>query len=174
MRSPTPRAIALLAISLSLAACGSSSSNSTSAASAVNSKYTAALAFASCMRTHGVPSFPDPKTSGNGGLLIQASNGNTAVNGVAVNGPAFRSAMQACHSKLPNGGHPQPLSASQRNAALKFSACMRSHGLTNFPDPTFSGPGVRLGLSKSSGIDPSSPAFQAAQKACGSVIGKAG
>ncbi len=81
--------------------------------------------------------------------------------------------MRACRSKLPNGGHPQPLSASRRNAILQFSQCMRAHGVTNFPDPTFSGGGVQLRLSQQSGIDPQSPAFQAAQKACGSPIGKA-
>jgi hypothetical protein len=50
--------------------------------------------------------------------------------------------------------------------ALKFSSCMRSHGEPNFPDPTFSGGGVSLKISASSGIEPTSPQFQAAQKAC--------
>jgi hypothetical protein len=132
------------------------------------------LQFASCLRSHGVPNFPDPKTNGNGGMQIQSSNGNTEVNGVKVNGPAFQSALQACRSKLPNGGHPQPLSASRRNQLLQFSQCMRAHGLTNFPDPTFGGGGAQLRLSQQTCIDPRSPAFQAAQKACGSPIGKVG
>lgn len=50
--------------------------------------------------------------------------------------------------------------------ALQFSACMRSHGVKNFPDPSQNGGGVQLKIGKSSGIDPQSPTFQAAQKAC--------
>jgi hypothetical protein len=125
------------------------------------------------MRTHGVPNFPDPTTNGRGGMQIESTPGSTKVNGVTVNGPAFQSAMQACKSKLPNGGRPGPVSASQRQKMLQFSQCMRAHGISGFPDPTFSsGGGVQLQLDKTSGIDPRSPAFQAAQKACGSPIGK--
>jgi hypothetical protein len=54
--------------------------------------------------------------------------------------------------------------------ALKFSACMRSHGERNFPDPEIStsggGTSVRIRVTPSSGIDPGSPAFQDAQRAC--------
>ena len=54
--------------------------------------------------------------------------------------------------------------------ALKFSACMRSHGEPNFPDPEISSSGggtsVRLRVTPSSGIDPGSPTFKAAQQAC--------
>jgi hypothetical protein len=49
--------------------------------------------------------------------------------------------------------------------ALKFSQCMRAHGLTNFPDPSTRGGGIQIG-GPGSGIDPRSPVFQAAQKAC--------
>jgi len=171
--------LGLAAVAASLAACGSSSSSSsTGAASAANagasSNYTQALKFADCVRSHGVPNFPDPKANGNGGLRIEATPGSEKVNGVAVNGPAFQSAMQACHADLPNGGKPQPLSASRRQQALAFSQCMRAHGLTNFPDPTFSGGGAQLRLSASSGLDPNSPAFKSAQAACGAPFGKAG
>jgi hypothetical protein len=124
------------------------------------------------MRTHGVPDFPDPKSNGGGGLLVQASPGGTVVNGVKVNGPAFQAAMQSCKSDLPNGGDPRPLSEAQRNKMLAFSQCMRTHGITNFPDPTFQGGGrIRLAL-KGNGLNPNSPAFQRAQKACGQPLGK--
>ncbi len=175
----------LAAVSLTLAACGSSSSDShsgsaTSAVDAANpgasTKYTKALAFAQCMRTHGVPNFPDPKADGGTRLQIQSSPSGTEVNGVSVNGPAFQSAMQACRSELPNGGNGPALTVSQRNQALKFSACMRSHGVPNFPDPTFSGGGASIAIraGSSGGIDPNSPAFKSAQAACGSPFGKAG
>jgi len=106
-------------------------------------------------------------------MVVQKTPNSTKVNGVSVNGPAFQSAMQACKSYLPNGGNPQPLSAARRNAILAFSQCMRSHGITNFPDPTFQGNRVALQLRVGTGIDPNSPAFQSAQKACGAPFAKA-
>ncbi len=85
--------------------------------------------------------------------------------------------MQKCRRYLPNGGHPPPGGlASARKKALQFAACMRSHGLSNFPDPQVSagpGGGVGIRIGPGSGIDPQSPAFQAAQHACGSIMGKA-
>jgi hypothetical protein len=56
-----------------------------------------------------------------------------------------------------------------------MSRCMRSHGVPNFPDPQFqSGPNGGLGIRlNGTGVDPSSPAFQAAQKECGSILGGA-
>jgi hypothetical protein len=161
-----------------LAACGSSSSNS----DPVQAKASQGIAFAKCMRSHGVPNFPDPGGSG-GNIQIQASatsgsGQSLKVNGVSVNAPAFQSAMQHCQSLMP---HRKP-SASQiaqlKANGVKFAECMRSHGVPNFPDPQIqSGPGggvgVRIG-GPGSGLDPRSPAFQAAQKQCGSLIGVKG
>lgn len=45
--------------------------------------------------------------------------------------------------------------------SLKFSDCMRAHGVSNFPDPSAGG-----GISLGPGLNPQSPSFQAAQKAC--------
>ncbi len=178
MRIPTT--ITLITAGLLLAACGSSTSSSTTGAAsgagvgAGSGNYQKGLQLASCMRSHGVPNFPDPKTTGNGAMLIQSSNGQMAVNGVTVNAPAFQSAMQACHTDLPGGGRPAPLSASRRDSALKFSQCMRAHGLTGFPDPSFARGGVQIRIPDKNGLSPNSPAFKAAQQACGSLLGKAG
>jgi hypothetical protein len=173
---------ALVAIALPLAACGSSNPSTTSA-SAASSKQANGIALANCMRANGVPNFPDPSRTSGGGIAIQQSSHagsrpSTEVNRVPVNGPAFQAAMQKCHSYLPNGGHPPPGGlAAVRQKALKFAACMRSHGVSNFPDPQVSsapggGVGVRIG-GPGSGLDPNSPAFKSAQQACGSIIGKA-
>jgi hypothetical protein len=165
MRSLT--VLSLLAASVGLAACGSSGSSTTNAGA--SSKYQRGLAFASCMRSHGVPNFPDPTSNGAAGMRVQVSPGGTKVNGVTVNGPAFQSAMQSCKSYLPNGGSPSgAVSAQRRQQALKFAQCMRTHGVPNFPDPQFHGGGVLI-----QGINPNDPAFQKAQQACGSLIGKA-
>jgi hypothetical protein len=172
--------LGLLAATLGLAACGSSTPT-TSTAAATNSaavKQASGLAFAKCVRAHGVPNFPDPTSNGQGGIQIQqsqrsGSGPSTKVNGVSVNGPAFQSAMQACRSYLPNGGKPSAAQTAKVKAqALAMSRCMRSHGVSNFPDPTFqSGPnggvGVGIRIGNGSGIDPNSPAFETASKACG-------
>ena len=166
MRRITP-ALVILG-SLALAACGSSSPTATNAAAKTNQM----IAYAKCMRSHGVPNFPDPGSNGNGGIQIQqsqraGSGSSLSVNGVKVNGPAFQSAMQSCRSKLPNGGHPPPLSAARKAAMLQFSRCMRENGLPNFPDPVFgSGGQVQLRVGPQGGLDPNSPAFQKAQAAC--------
>ncbi len=179
--------LSLLAATVGLAACGSSTPTTTNAASTSRAagKQAGGLAFAQCVRAHGVPNFPDPTSNGQGGIRIQQSQQSgsgptTEVNGVSVNGPAFQRAMQTCRSYLPNGGRPSAAQTAKVKAqALAMSRCMRSHGVPNFPDPTFqSGPnggvGVGIRIGNTSGIDPNSPAFQAAQKACGSIFGGAG
>ncbi len=75
---------------------------------------------------------------------------------------------------MPNGGAPpSPAQQAQMQAqALKFSACMRSHGVPSFPDPQFSGGhvGIRIQGGPGTGLDPRSPIFQAAQKACSAEV----
>ncbi|HWE33834.1 MAG TPA: hypothetical protein VG410_10140 [Solirubrobacteraceae bacterium] len=162
-----------------LAACGSSNSNSASSGA---SRAAQGIAFAKCMRSHGVPNFPDPSGGGGGGLEVQASDTGSGqsmkVDGVPVNAPAFQSAMRACQSYIPHKAPSGSQLAAIKKNAVRFSACMRSHGVPNFPDPQFrSGPGGGLGVrigGPGSGLDPKSPAFQAAQKQCGSLIGNKG
>ena len=175
--------LCLAGAGICLAGCGSSSPSSSNAAStgskdpggAVSNQQ--ALRFAACMRSHGVPNFPDP-TGGKIDLRVQqGSNGSTNVNGVNVNGPTFQSAMNTCRSYLPNGGHPTAAqTAKMRAQALAMSRCMRTHGVPNFPDPTFeNAPGGGIGEKiTGAGINPNSPAFQAAAKACGSIFGGSG
>jgi hypothetical protein len=176
--------IVLLAASPLLAACGGSSPSADSAASSASGKRQSMIAFATCMRAHGVPSFPDPGSNGRGGLQIQASQragsgASMTVNGVSVSAPAFQSAMRTCHNYLPNGGAPSAADvAKMKSEALAMARCMRSHGVPNFPDPQFhtgSNGGVAFRLGEAGGRDlSSSPAFQAAQRACGSIFGGAG
>ncbi|HUJ34303.1 MAG TPA: hypothetical protein VLW51_03775, partial [Solirubrobacteraceae bacterium] len=170
--------LCLTGAGLSLAACGGTSSpgagGSTSPQdmAANNSK---ALQFAECMRGHGVPNFPDP-TGGQIDLRVQQTPNSMSVNGVQVNGPAFQSAMKSCQSYLPNGGHPTAAqTAKAKSRALAMSKCMRSHGVPNFPDPQFqTGPNGSIGVRISgAGINPSSPAFQTAQRDCGKIFGGA-
>lgn len=66
-------------------------------------------------------------------------------------------ALAAC------GGSSKPKHATAHGGdpLIAMSKCMRAHGVTNFPDPT--GHGINIG---GTGIDPRSPAFQAAQTKC--------
>lgn len=67
------------------------------------------------------------------------------------------------------GGDGQATQSGGSRGSLKvqggaqFSACMRSHGVRNFPDPSSSG---ALTFNARNGVDPNSPQFQAAQRAC--------
>jgi len=173
--------LSVAAAAVGLAACGSAATDtgggSTNSQGPTAADAAKALAFSRCMRSHGVSNFPDP---GGGQLKIQVQRtpNSTSVNGVEVNGPVFQAAMEACRSYLPNGGHLTAAQTAKAKAqALAMSRCMRSHGVPNFPDPTFqTGPGGGVGVGiqlNGSGIDPNSPAFQTAQKACGKIFGGA-
>lgn len=189
-------AVALASIALLVAGCGGSSSSpsvahlstgtsgdspasgggssSPESRASVQQKM---VAYAQCMRTHGVPEFPEPTE---GKLLLHSSDKNGKVTGLNPESAQFQAAQKVCGKLAPNGGKP-PSAAEQtkmQQQALKFSQCMRSHGVPNFPDPEFShsggGVGIRIGGKKGgpSGIDPNSPQFQAAQKACQSNLPK--
>lgn len=56
-------------------------------------------------------------------------------------------------------------------AAERYSACMRHHGVPNFPDPVFFHHGNEAGLKLTlTGIDKASPEFQAAQQHCAALL----
>jgi hypothetical protein len=65
------------------------------------------------------------------------------------------------------GSSTQSTSTVSSTQGLKFADCMRAHGVPNFPDPITGG---GLQFRPGSGIDPSSPAFQAAQSACSKLL----
>ena len=85
--------------------------------------------------------------------------------------PHFKSAQQACRKLLPGGGpgsgSNHQITPSEQSQYLKAAACIRSHGVPNFPDPTFSGGGVHI---EHQNLNESSPAFKAAVHACESLI----
>ncbi len=155
-----PIAFAAVSVALGLAACGSSKPKATAAS---NSQ----LALAQCMRAHGVPNFPDPIVGpGGAGFSISQSlsGGPLSVDGITFGGPAFTSAGKTC--KLFGGGTaPPPVSESQKLQEFHFAECMRAHGVPKFPDPVFP-PGGGIERKLSPGVNPDSPAFQRAAKAC--------
>lgn len=135
-----PAAIATAALSLLLAACSGSPSPAGSS-HAGESATTKALAYAGCMRSHGVPDFPDPDAAG------QFSK-NT-LQRLSASNSRYQTATLACAHALPNsGGGPTAAQLRQEwNGMASFARCMRAHGEPSWPDPTAYPP------------DPSRPTF---------------
>jgi hypothetical protein len=143
-------------VALLAAACGGGLASAAGSSGAGQVRVAQALAFAHCMRAHGVPNFPDPDSSG--GIVIKKTLLEPAYN-------APRSARTACAHLLPKYGltmTPAQQEQHQRQQ-LAMAACMRRHGFPNFPD-NWSG---NVGQLQSAGIDPSSPQFNAALTKCG-------
>jgi hypothetical protein len=126
-----------------------------------------AVAYSACMRSHGVANFPDPQISNNGNEHKIAMRVTPGITG----NPHFKSAQQACNKLLPGGGQGgegnHQITPSEQSQYLKAAACIRSHGVPNFPDPTFSGGGVHI---EHQGLNERSPAFKAAVQSCESLI----
>ncbi len=69
-----------------------------------------------------------------------------------------------------------PSAAQERQhfqQSLKFSECIRSHGITNFPDPGSTG-GIDISTANSGAgdLNPNNPQFQAAQTKCREYLAK--
>lgn len=80
---------------------------------------------------------------------------------VVLAGAAVVLAIGACGSSAKS----QPPAHSAGVAAgIRYAACIRANGVPNFPDP--SGGGVQI----PNDVNPSSPAFQTAQRACKSLM----
>jgi hypothetical protein len=137
------------------AACGGSSP--TAAAQPGGTSYAKEIAYAQCMRSHGEPSWPDPDSQGNFRLPASLQPSSTQ----------YISANKICAKLLPNGGQISPEQLQKAvSEDLQFAECMRSHGITDFPDPTENGLNVSISLPAGSTIDASSPQFQSAHQAC--------
>jgi hypothetical protein len=144
--------ITVLAAAALLAAGCSDSPSATGAGSAPNAGASAnsaiPVAYSRCMRSHGIPDFPDPNSSG------QIPKGQIVQLGVSTS--VLQTAQRACQRLWPYQGLTQAQQRQQLAQDLKFARCMRSHGVPDFPDPTSSGGQAefvislsRVGLSES-------------------------
>jgi hypothetical protein len=149
---------AAVCIALMTAACGGGTSAGSGASPSATSTYAKEVAYAQCMRSHGVPKFPDPD-----------SNGNFDINGNSINlhSAQVQAAQKACKSLSPVLGQSGQSQAQNATLALKFAQCMRSHGVLKYPDPSSNGSSH---ISASSGINPQSPAYKKAQQACQPIM----
>lgn len=72
-------------------------------------------------------------------------------------------AVAGCSSSADEGGTTRPAAGRQ---AVTFSACMRDHGVKDFPDPDASGELTIDGVLNGSSLDPEAPAWKRAIAAC--------
>lgn len=158
--------VGMLAVGTALSACGGPSRQGSSTDNA-RTQGTGLVAYSSCMRSHGVPNFPDP--GGKGGIpkesVVSAFR--------EVSNAQVQAAQSACSHLLPPGGSlsgraTQTITAQDQKDYLKAAACMRSHGVADFPDPTFSDGHVSINIPPS--IDTHSTQFTQAAQICTKLI----
>ena len=168
-RPPWPRraraagVITVIAAAAALAAaCGGSPSATGSGGSPTaggSADSSSAVGYSRCVRAHGVPGFPDPGSNGQ----IPGQAAKSALH--EVSDSRARAATYACRNLNPAGQGSPTLTAQEQQDYLRAAACMRSHGITSFPDPTFPGGHVNLPRIPSS-IDTKSPPFTQAAQTC--------
>lgn len=156
-RAAGPLTVTVVCVALLAIGCGSGQSTPRFNATTAMSD---AVRIVACMRSHGVPNMSDPQVFHSGGKtgIVMPDPGS------ASNSPEFKSAQQACHAlksgaAISNTSQAASAGAQQRNQALRFAVCMRSHGVPNFPDPNNQG-------GFSSKLRASAPQVQAANKTC--------
>jgi hypothetical protein len=159
-----PLAAAVLTTSaFALTACGE---DAAPAADQEKQARNAQLAFAQCMREHGID-MPDPQP-GERGIRMREPKGTSPAK--------MREADEACRKHLEGLRGPELTDEQQKefqDAALAHARCMREHGI-DFPDPTFGENGeatIRIQRGKGgNGPRPDDPKFKDAQEACESEL----
>jgi hypothetical protein len=105
------------------------SASSANAGSSVNSQL---VAFSHCVRSRGVPTFPDPQPGADNAKFPSAQQ-------LGVGSSTLNAAENACQHLLPVGVDDQFPAAEVPlllRGMRRFSQCMRAHGVPNWPDPS--------------------------------------
>jgi len=167
-------ALPLIGVAVLATACGGGSSKaSASAPTSTTAPSSAAGAsrakFTQCLESHGVPA--SVASSGFGGRRPASGSTSSTTNGTNGSSPGrsslftqYQTAFNACRSDLPAG-----LGQGGNFNSAAFAAyrnCLEIHGVTV---PT-TAPGSTGGFGGGLGAASRSPAFQAAQKACASLL----
>jgi hypothetical protein len=138
----------------------------------------ALLAFAQCLRDHGVD-MPDPQFSPDGGAMIRIGGPGTARE-IDPESEVFQAAQEACGPLLealrPRLDPEQQAELLEQQLAL--AQCMRDAGIEGFPDPDVDADGRlrRFGGNGADGLpfDPFSDEFQGAMETCTRELGMEG
>lgn len=157
-QSPIPIFVAVVAVAMLVAGCGGGGSSTTAATTTAQ---TGALAFARCMRAHGLSRWPDPDANG----TFDKAN----LRQLGYSKQQIRTAeLSFCGRFLPADGTPGETVQQQRTRVadgLSFARCMRSHGVRQFPDPDAQGE-LSVAMVQAQGIDIHSPAVLQTVQAC--------
>ena len=127
-----------------------------------------AVAYSHCMRSHGVPNYPDPPS---GGQVPKADPQQLGVSSAQLqaaqrscrhlypgNGGTLGASLRQCEE---TGNCPQAMVHRAMNSMLAFSRCMRAHAVLNWPDPTVDSQGrPGFNLVPIHGTDWNSPQIQ--------------
>lgn len=157
--------LSLIAVVASISACGSGAatgsaprSSASSTGSSASSKREKAVRFAECMRSNGVPHFPDPNPNGDSNF------------GVDVSKAMFQQAVDACKALEPPGALSGQRSTKQQSLALRFAQCVRRNGVPDFPDPVNGQPLIDTTKIPSSNSPDGMNILNAATHRCGTVL----
>lgn len=96
----------------------------------------------------GLAACGPPSSPGVAGLGSSGKNGSGSTTTIASAGASSTNSSEA----------------SNQSEELKFAQCMRSHGISNYPDPSANGSTLQ-GILKA-GLDPQLPTYQAALQSC--------
>ena len=136
------RIITLVLISVSVAggaaACSAAQSSGTHAAgspaggspaSETEQAMTVMRQLAHCIRSHGMPGWPDP-------IINPLTNAPDWPRSAPRVPPGIQQACQSIANRLPpDAQNSQPPTAASMQALLRFAHCMRSRGVPDWPDP---------------------------------------
>jgi hypothetical protein len=156
----------LLALLPALVACGTGRPHPAASPTGMSDAQVLAIGrqYAQCVRTHGIPNFPDPVVTG-GHLEMPAGGADTSKRALSAN-QAAQTACRPILNQLPASAQrsPRPVTAQDMQNLLKFAQCVRAHGVPRWPDPDANGefPLETAGL----GAEGKSPRVQQAMQAC--------
>jgi hypothetical protein len=145
--------IVTVVLALLAAACSGGSPSSAGSGGSSNAggstSSPSAVAYSACMRSHGVPNFPDPGSSG------QIPKGSAQQLGVSTS--QYEAAQRACQHLIPGTGSTaeqqqetqcaiaddcsQAVVQQWMSGLLTLARCLRSHGEPNWPDPVINSRG---------------------------------
>jgi hypothetical protein len=130
----------LLVAGALLAGCGGGGDAQTGS---LDQRATVALRdFASCVRAHGLPDFPDPKVGSDGVPRLPDDAPDVPV--------AAQQACRAAAARIPaQYTESTPVAPADFHKLVRLARCIRAHGLRDWPDPNALGQfpiGARLQL----------------------------